>query len=788
MADYERLGAFYLGRPFDPRTGETQPSPLLYDARDLTTHAVCVGMTGSGKTGLCIGLLEEAAIDGVPAIAVDLKGDIANMFLTFPELRPADFAPWIDPADAARKGRTVEEHAAKTAALWRDGIGQWGQAPERIRRFEDAVERRLLTPGSTAGTPLALVRGLGAPAGERDPAVLAERADGASRALLALLGEDADDGPNRVQVFLANLLGHAYRTGQSFDLGGLVRAVLDPPIARVGVLDLDTFFGPKDREALALRLNALLGSPTFARWLAGEPLDAQRLFYAPDGRPRLSILSLAHLDERERIFVLTLLLTELIAWMRRQPGTGSLRAILYIDEVFGLLPPVREPATKRLLLTLLKQARAYGLGLVLATQNPVDLDYKALSNCGTWFLGRLQTQRDVDRVIDGLTGADGTLEPGALRATLAGLESRRFLMHNVHEDAPVLFQTRWVLSYLRGPMTERELSRLDLGEAPAAAPAAAAPAAAAPTLVAPAAATPPEATRPLVPTELIEERFAGEPVGDFTYVPTLWGEVELRYAHRASDLDETRTALFSAFLDEDTRAKGAWDDAERLAPPLPTLRERPEKAAAWGELPRGLLTKSGMRSVEAALKRRAAKEVLEVPRCKKLEMYGAPGEGLDTFTARIHQAAREERDRELAKVRERYAKQLQRAEAKVRSAEAKVATEKGQAQQGTLDTVLGVGTTLLGALFSRRATVAGHMGRAASAAKKAGRQRRLQNDVERAEARLADAEEALASLEEEAEEALDAIEVEIPAIDTVTVRPRKRDLVVKRVILAWEPE
>ncbi|MEM1413524.1 MAG: ATP-binding protein, partial [Myxococcota bacterium] len=465
MADFERLGAFYLGRPLDA-AGETRPEPLLYDARDLQTHAMCVGMTGSGKTGLCIGLLEEAAIDGVPAIAIDLKGDIGNMLLTFPELRGEDFAPWVDPGDASRKGRTVDEHAAAMAELWRNGLAKWGQGPERIRRYENAVERTIFTPGSTAGVPLAMVRGFGAPDAQTlaDPVATAEKAEGASRALLALLGAGEADGPDRAQVFLANLLQRAWQTGTALDLGGLVRAVLDPPLRRVGVLDLDTFFPPKEREKLALELNALLGSPTFARWLAGEPLQTKRLLHTAEGKPRLSVVSLAHLEERERMFVLTLLLTDLIAWMRRQPGTTSLRAILYIDEVFGLLPPVREPASKRLLLTLLKQARAYGLGVVLATQNPVDLDYKAVSNCGTWFLGRLQTQRDVDRVIDGLTGAatrqGAALEPAALRKTLAGLEGRQFLMQNVHEEAPVLFRTRWVLSYLRGPMTEAEIGRL----------------------------------------------------------------------------------------------------------------------------------------------------------------------------------------------------------------------------------------------------------------------------------------------------------------------------------------
>ncbi|MEO0321915.1 MAG: ATP-binding protein [Myxococcota bacterium] len=795
MADFERLGAFYLGRPLDA-AGETRPEPLLYDARDLQTHAVCVGMTGSGKTGLCIGLLEEAAIDGIPAIAIDLKGDLGNLLLTFPKLRPKDFAPWIDPGDAARKGRSVEEHAAAMASLWKKGLADWGQGPERIRRYESAVERTLYTPGSSAGVPLAVVRGFGTPdaATLADPVALADKAEGASRALLALLGKDAADGPDRAQVFLANLLQRAWQEGGNLDLGGLVRAVLDPPIRRIGVLDLDTFFPAKAREALALELNALLGSPTFARWLAGEPLSAQRLLHTEGGRPRLSVVSLAHLDERERMFVLTLLLTDLIAWMRRQPGTTSLRAILYIDEIFGLMPPVREPASKRLLLTLLKQARAYGLGLVLATQNPVDLDYKGLSNCGTWFLGRLQTARDVDRVMDGLTAASqgAALEPAALRKTLAGLESRQFLLQNVHEDGPVLFRTRWVLSYLRGPMTEAEIARLvpREGKAPAG-PVAAAAGAGVVAPGEPAAALPAglHAERPALPATLegaLGELFVGEPVGEFAYRPCLWGEVQLRFAHRYSGLDVTETRRWAAMLHEDSTPAGAWKEAEPVPEPLPPLRDEPVAGGAFHELPRGVLTKSGLRSAGAALKRLAASEELHVPRCEALKLWGEPGQPVDAFAAAVRQNAREERDREVAKVRERYGKRLARAAQKLERAKEKVAREKGQASQQKLDTALGVGTTILGAIFGR-GSMAGHATRAARTARRAGRMKQQQDDVGRAEEAVEEAELALEELKVEAQEALADVPVEMPEITTVAVRPRKSDLVVERLALAWVP-
>src|SRR5690606_12942136 len=215
---------------------------------------------------------------------------------------------------------------------------------------------------------------------------------------------------------------------------------------RVGVVDLDTFFPAKDRLALGMKLNNLLASPSFASWLAGEPLDVQRLLYTADGKPRLSILSIAHLSESERMFFVTILLNEVVAWMRTQPGTGSLRAIVYMDEVFGYFPPTANPPSKRPMLTLMKQARAYGVGCVLATQNPVDLDYKGLSNAGTWFLGRLQTERDKLRVLEGLEGASAaagaSFNRQQMEALLASLGNRVFLMNNVHEDQPVLFQDR----------------------------------------------------------------------------------------------------------------------------------------------------------------------------------------------------------------------------------------------------------------------------------------------------------------------------------------------------------
>ncbi len=479
--DFEKLGAFYLGKEYDPQAGTTTGRLVLYDARDLTTHAVVLGMTGSGKTGLCINLLEEAAIDRVPALIIDPKGDITNLLLQFPDLRPADFLPWINPDDAERKGLSPVDFAAQEAQRWRQGLAEWGQDGERIRRLGQSADFRIYTPGSQTGRPVSLLHSFDAPPLDwnQDAETLRERIEAMVSALLGLLGLDADPIRSREHILLSNLVEHFWRQGEPLDLGRLILAIQKPPLTRLGVFDLETFFPAPDRFQLAVSLNSLLASPAFAGWLQGDPMEIPNFLAAEDGRPRHSIFYIAHLGDAERIFFVTLLLNQVIGWMRTQPGTTSLRALVYMDEIFGFFPPTANPPCKKPMLTLLKQARAFGLGMVLATQNPVDLDYKGLGNAGTWFIGRLQTERDKQRVIDGLVGAAGgaALDRTALNHLISGLSSRVFLLHNVHEGTPLVFQTRWAMSYLRGPLTRQQIQQLQPAVSPAAAFAPAAPAA-----------------------------------------------------------------------------------------------------------------------------------------------------------------------------------------------------------------------------------------------------------------------------------------------------------------------
>ena len=456
--DFEKLGAFYLGRRQDG-----DKDIVMYDSRHLTTHAMIVGMTGSGKTGLALSMMEEAAIDGVPAILIDPKGDLGNILLQFPDLTPADFRPWVDEADAKRASITVDELAEKTAKTWREGLAKWGQDGDRIRRLASSAEFCVFTPGDTTGRPLQILKSFDAPKGA-DEITLRDSIISSVSSLLGLVGVQADPVQSREHILLSAILYSQWKQGNGLTLEQIINFVATPPFAKIGVFDIEAFYPSKDRMKLAMQLNGLLASPGFSAWREGEPLNVASLLHAPDGRPRISVISIAHLSDAERMFFVTALLGETVSWMRRQTGTSSLRAILYMDEIFGYFPPTANPPSKAPMLTLLKQARAFGLGVVLSTQNPVDLDYKGLSNCGTWFIGRLQTDRDKQRVLDGLEGAaaesGSKFDRSAIDKVLSGLGKRVFLMRDAADDEPVVFETRWAMSYMRGPLSMAEIRSL----------------------------------------------------------------------------------------------------------------------------------------------------------------------------------------------------------------------------------------------------------------------------------------------------------------------------------------
>ncbi|MEN6546294.1 MAG: ATP-binding protein [Armatimonadia bacterium] len=800
MQDFEKLGSFYLGRTYDLPERKLLDDLFLYDAPDLTTHGVCVGMTGSGKTGLCVALLEEAAIDGIPSIVIDPKGDLGNLLLTFPNLAPEDFRPWVDEEEAARAGVTPDEFAAQTAQQWREGLAQWGQDGERIARLKAAAEVVLYTPGSTSGTPLNVLHSFDAPPPElaADAEAMGDRIESAVSGLLALLGIEADPVRSREHILLSNILREAWSQGRNMDLAGLIAGIQTPAFDKIGVLDLEAVYPAKERFELAISLNNLLASPGFAPWLTGDPLDAQRLLYAPDGRARISVLSLAHLSDAERMFFVTLLLNEVLSWVRRQPGTSSLRAVLYMDEVYGYFPPIATPPAKRPMLTLLKQARAYGLGILLATQNPVDLDYKGLANAGTWFIGRLQTDRDKQRLLDGLEGVAASTQLGFSREHLdqiiSSLGKRVFLMHNIHEQQPVVFQTRWTLSYLRGPLTLAQIHSLTPQAAPVAAvsPAAVVEAAPVPAPVP----TPPPAKAQVVAPE-VRQLFvpAASPVSAgarLLYKPTVLGAARLHYIRVTAGVDFWRELVLAAQPPPPGEGP-SWEAAQVLSLQVATLQPQPPSGPAdlepvSGELAAAASYPKWQGVFEDFVYQRSP---LVLWQCASMKAVSRPDENEGAFRGRLDHMAREQRDLAVQKLRDKYAAQVEALQDRIKRTEERLEREKAEYGQQVLQTTLSVGTTLVGALFGRKLVSQRTVSRAGSSLRGAGRSMREKGEVGRAEGTLEEQQAELAALENELAAEIAAFEArQSPAeyvVEELGIRPRKNELEVAAFGLGWLP-
>ena len=787
MQDYEKLGVFYLGREYDAAARAPSENLLLYDSRDLTTHAVCVGMTGSGKTGLCLALLEEAGIDGIPAICIDPKGDLGNLLLTFPHLQAAEFLSWIDPGEAQRKGLSVEQYAAQTAENWKNGLAQWGQTPERTAKFRDAVDLAIYTPGSEAGLPLSVVRSFAAPPTEllQDTAALRERIATVVSGLLALLNRDANPINSRDHVLLSTIFEDAWRRQTGLDMASLIAAVQKPAFDKVGAFDLETFYPAKERLQLAMAINNLLASPGFAAWLSGEPLDIQRLLFTAEGKPRISIISIAHLSDQERMFIVTLLLNEVIAWMRGQSGTSSLRALLYMDEIFGFFPPTALPPSEPPLLTLMKQARAFGLGVVLATQNPVDLDYKGLGNAGTWFIGRLQTERDKQRVLDGLLSSNAAsgMDKAQLEALLAQLAPRTFLMRNVHDDAPVLFQSRWALSYLRGPLTGVEISKLMAPQRTAKPQQAATPARAAAGEA---------SSKPSVPADVPEYFLAATTVGEsLLYKPMVMGTAKLHFVDAKLALDQWQTTAYLAPLSDDGGTV-LWDEAQSSPELKSRLGKAPAPSSTFAQAPAATLRAQSYaawgKALSAYLFESARSEVLV---CDALKATSPPGMSEGDFRAQLALAAREQRDAAVADLKRKYAPKLATIEDQLRRAADRVERERSQLNQQRLQSAFSIGASVLGAFLGRRTLSATNVNRAASAARAATRVGRESGDVDRASDSVEVVQQKQRDLQQQFDADAAALETRFDAtavtLRKVQVSPRKSDIAVGEVALVWTP-
>ncbi len=788
MENFEKLGSFYLGKKYDIGQKKILDDLLLYDSKDLTTHAVSLGMTGSGKTGLCISLLEEAAIDSIPAIIIDPKGDMTNLLLTFPDLLAEDFRPWIDEREAAKHNLSAEDFSQKQASMWKNGLESWGETPERIKLLKESADFSIYTPGSTAGLSVNILKSFTAPSDKvkNDPDTFQERISSTVTSLLGLLGIDADPVQSREYILLSNILNHFWIEDRDLSLADIIQSLQEPPFHKIGVFDINSFYPAKERLGLAMKLNNLIASPAFKAWMQGDALDIKNLLYTENGKPRITIFYIAHLSDAERMFFMSLLLNQFISWMRTQTGTGSLRALLYIDELFGYMPPLANPPTKKPLLTLLKQARAYGVGVVMATQNPVDLDYKGLSNTGTWLIGRLQTDRDRDRVLDGLAGASiagsGKFDRKAMSELLSGLDKRCFLMHNVHEDNPVVFHSRWAMSYLCGPMTRNQIKQLvkknetdQIKQA---------------TIVSSTQQTKPSLAGGI--TQLfLPVRGAQPAASSLIYKPFLGGFASVLFSDRKLNIEESSHAFFITPINDGVIVVN-WETAELMDIDESELESQYEHNAIFDRLPSAAGQSKNYtkwkKDFHDYLYRFQKKALFKSPLMNEISL---PGESEGDFRIRIKDKAHEKRDSWIKELKIKYAKKMSTVEEKIRKSQQKVEREKAQAKQQKYNTVLSIGATLLGAFLGRKAVSMSTVSKTRTAISSAGRSIKESGDVARAEEDMHYLQQQLKDLDSSFQQEIDAssakYDVMNDKLESVIIRPRKSDISIKLMVLSWLP-
>ncbi len=791
MNNFEKLGAFYLGKNYDYTNKTISDNLLLYDSKDLTTHAVCVGMTGSGKTGLCISLLEEAAIDNVPSLIIDPKGDITNLMLTFPSLKGEDFLPWINKSDARRKEMTDEEFAASQAKLWKNGLKKWGQDGKRIAKLKDSAEFNIYTPGSNAGLSISILDSFKAPSQKvlEDRDLFNDKISSTASSLLGLLSIDADPLKSKEHILLSNIFKHYWSKNENLDLPQIIVNVQNPPFNKIGVFELESFYPEKERFSLAMALNNILSAPGFQSWLTGEPLDIDKLLYTENGKPKVSIFYTAHLSDSERMFFTSLLLNQLLDWMRTQSGTTSLRALLYVDEIYGYLPPVANPPSKKPFLTLLKQARAFGLGLVLATQNPADLDYKSLSNAGTWFLGRLQTERDRKRVIDGLEGA--TLESGnnfnrnEIDELLSNLDKRVFLLHNVHEEHPQIFHTRWAMSYLRGPLTRTQIKTLVKKKNPLTTASSSTE-----NIVATASKN---INITKLPKEIKPLYFArdifDDNISDYKYNLFILADIEVRFYDRTKKIDHIKQAKFITAVTDNVISVD-WDKAFPVSFSEKRLLKRPKIKLQYATIPTAVKDIKNFNAWKKFLKEHLVNDyTLTVYHSELLKETSKPNESVRDFKIRLTQLSRENRDTAIAKLKDKYARKTETLENRIRRAEERVEREKSQSSQQKIQSVISIGSTILGALFGRKTFSTRTISRAGTAIRKVSRAAKESGDVSRAEEALNNYKIQLEELQDKFQEDLEAFQekydIAVEQLETIKIRPKKTNISIKLFSYLW---
>ncbi|WP_457745449.1 ATP-binding protein [Sulfurimonas sp.] len=768
---YEKMGLFYLGK--------NETTLELYKSKDLTTHAMIIGMTGSGKTGLGISLIEEAAIDNIPAIVIDPKGDMANLCLAFENLSAEEFKPWVDRGEALTKNISIDELAEQKAKMWEEGLLNSHQSKERVKKFA-RVKKTIYTPGSSAGVSVNVLGSFDAPSPQtlQDSDTLISLINSTVSSLLSLISIEADAISSKEHLLLSNIFYHFYSKGISLNIEDIIGYVASPPFSKIGVFSLSSFYPQKERMKLAMLLNGIISSPTFSSWIEGEPLDIDTMLYDEEGRAKVAIFSIAHLNDKERMFFVTILLNSYINWMRKQQGSARLKAMLYMDEIFGFFPPVKNPPSKEPMLLLLKQARAFGVGVVLSTQNPIDIDYKALGNIGTWFVGKLQTSQDIARVIEPLL-AKSTLSKEQLIQRLNTLKGREFFLQNVHTKETSNFSTRWVLSYLRGPMTKDDISRLmqerkkshlhvsSESEQKSASK---------------------EGKKPLV-NEKIKEYFHDSNINATTpFYPSIYCEAEVRFFNQRRSVDIVKPFVFEVQLHADDRVL-SFENSQSMQ--KDNFTPKPKSDTLYADLPEFIKEMNSLKDVEKALSNYLYQEYkIELFVQKKLKMDSKLSQNKEEFRVLVNDRVGELYEEALEKLERRYRVKFERLDDKLIKLQQRLEKEENDVSAKTTDTLVDIGLAVMGAFFGRKTLSRTNVRRGASAFKKGRGVLKERNDVKNIEKLIEaielDQEELRALFESD----LEKIEqkytpLEYP-IESFFIKPRRSDITVKDCALLWQ--
>lgn len=782
--DYEKLKLFYIGK----EKIDDNFVPLVYKNKDLLTHAAIIGMTGSGKTGLGISLLEEAAIDNIPSIIIDPKGDMTNLLLTFPSLQGSDFEPWIEEQDASNNGLSVKEFAQNTANLWKNGLERDFQNASRIEKFKNCADFTIYTPGSDAGVQISILSSFKAPNKEviEDNDLLVSLVNSTVSSILSLI-EEKSDTTSKESILISSIFMNYFKENKDLTLEELITLIVTPPFSKIGVFDLETFFAQSERLKLALKLNNIIANPSFKTWIEGETLDISNLLYDETGKAKVSIFSIAHLNDSQRMFFVTLLLNQMVAWMRRQEGTTSLKALLYMDEIFGYFPPNSNPPSKQPMLTLLKQARSFGIGIILSTQNPVDIDYKGLANIGTWFIGRLQTKQDKEKVIDGLSSAnEGNLNKDEVMNLISNLEKRNFILKNINEDGIKIFETRWALSYLKGPIPKDGIKKLMSEKKKQNIPTQKIENENQTTQINIEKGIP----KPIITSNLTEKYLYSSQNSAYYLQPYLICSCDVHYIDAPKNIDFEEKISYKIYLDENMKNID-FEEKEELGNNSFEEKEKPN--SFYYELPSFVQKEKDLKIIE--------KDFMDyIYRNSKLTLYkneflkitSKQTESLNDFKIRLQDRLNEKIDLEVEKLKIKFVKENDSIETKLSKLYEKLQKEELQATSTTTDTIISIGTSLLGAFFGNSVINKTNIGKVATSAKGASKILKERNDVKQVENEILELQQQKEALKTLLENEIEKINLANQSsnfpIEEIFIKPKRSDIYNTKLALLWQEQ